>query len=70
VFSKILSRRRGFVTVPEGRRSHQAQAACTAWVWLALYGVATTSSLVWGPRQHQAESLVVPAAPAILANLK
>jgi len=43
----------------EDRRSREAGAACTAWVWLALYSVAITGSLLFGPWKHQHDKPVV-----------
>ena len=46
----------------EELKSREAGAACTACVWLALYGVAVASALLAGPWHHHYGKSVVAAA--------
>jgi len=41
--------------------THEKTAACTAWVWLALYGIAIAGSLLFGPEQQKHETSVATA---------
>ena len=49
----------------DNRRSQQAGATCTAWVWLTLYGAAVGGSLLFGPWKYHPDRPVVVAAPAV-----
>lgn len=42
--------------------AHQTGAACTAFAWLVLYGMAVTGSLFWDAWQHKHETPIVAAA--------
>jgi hypothetical protein len=45
----------------EDEITHEKGAAYTAWVWLALYGIAIAGSLLLGPEQQKHETAVATA---------
>jgi hypothetical protein len=47
---------------------HETSATCTAFAWLALYGMAVAGSLLFGSAQHKHQ--IVAAAPAELERSK
>jgi len=48
----------------EDDAARATRAVCTAYVWLALYGIAIAGSFFWGSSQHKHEAPVVAAASA------
>jgi hypothetical protein len=50
--------------------ARETHAACTAWAWLGLYGIAIAGSLFFGNRQHKHEIPVVAAVATSLEHSK
>ena len=40
--------------------THKKRAACIAWVWLALYGIAIAGSFLLGPEQQKPRGRLLP----------
>jgi hypothetical protein len=65
-FEGIMGTLNGHFRQPTDQRSEdeiarETKAACIAWVWLALYGIAIVGSLLLGSEQQKHETPVATA---------